>query len=245
MVLVIRVQIVNLDYSVNRNLPRVHYFCSFRNCQWDELCYVLRNVPWDIMYTFDDINDQWAFFHTILNECLDHFLPLCKVCSRKSRRPTQWFSKEISDLIKLKHMAKRKAQRSNVESDKTIYKQYKNELKSVIRQAKLDYLQSSSLQAKSQLAFAAELWSRINGVLNRTTSPTRANISISSDVLNNFFQNVTVTPSHQPASSFSLPADNTDSSFSFNDIPVDTVFKLLSSLDIQNPLVQIDCQHGT
>ena len=54
-----KVQIVNLDYSFNKIPPGVH---SFRNCHWDELCYILHCVPWDIMYSFDDIYDQWAFF---------------------------------------------------------------------------------------------------------------------------------------------------------------------------------------
>ena len=104
-----------------------------------------------------------GIFHTVLEECLNHFLPLHKVCPRKSKRPTPWFSKEILDLIKLKNKAKRKAKCSKVESDKITYKQYRNELKSVICQAKIDYLQSSS---QSHPAFATELWSRINNVLN-------------------------------------------------------------------------------
>ena len=80
--------------------------------------------------------------------------------------------------------------------------------------------------------FAAELCSRINGVLNRSTSPTRADVSISPEVLNDFFQNIAVGSSHQPATSFILPDDDTDSGFSFNEISVDTVFKHLSSLDV-------------
>jgi len=51
-------------------------------------------------------------------------------------------------------------------------------------------------------------------------------------VLNDFFQNIAVGSSHQPATSFILPDDDTDSGFSFNEISVDTVFKHLSSLDV-------------
>ena len=85
-------QIVNLDYSVSGTAPKVQYVRSFWKCQWDELKSVLRSVPWDTMYSFDDIDDQWAFFHTILEESLNYFLPLWKVYSRKSKRPTPWFS---------------------------------------------------------------------------------------------------------------------------------------------------------
>ena len=71
-------------------------------------------------------------------------------------------------------------------------------------------------------------------MLNRSTWPAKANSSISSDVLNKFFQNVAVSPSHQPANSFSLlTADNNESSFSFSEVSVDTVLRLLSSLNVQ------------
>ena len=65
-----KVQIVNLDYSVNKVSPKVQYVRSFQKCQWDELKSVLRSVPWDTMYSFDNIDDQWAFFHTFWKSVL-------------------------------------------------------------------------------------------------------------------------------------------------------------------------------
>ena len=155
-----------------------------------------------------------GIFHTIL----DTFVPLRRVYSRKSKRPTPWFSTVISNLIKLKNRAKKRADQSKAESDQVAYKKHKNKLKHVIRQAKLDYLQTSFARSKSHPTFA-ELWSRINGVLNRSTSPTRADVSITPEVLNDFFQNIAVGSSHQPATSFILLDDDTD--FSFNEISVD------------------------
>ena len=40
-----KVQIVNLDYSVDKISPKVQYVHSFRKCQWDELKSVLCLVP--------------------------------------------------------------------------------------------------------------------------------------------------------------------------------------------------------
>ena len=37
------------------------------------------NQCYGILCTLDDIDDQWAFFHTILEECLNYFLPFTKV----------------------------------------------------------------------------------------------------------------------------------------------------------------------
>ena len=53
------------------------------------------------MYSFDDINDQWAFFHTILVECLDRYLPLHNIHSRRSKKGPLHGFQDISDLIKL------------------------------------------------------------------------------------------------------------------------------------------------
>lgn len=187
------------------------------------------------MYSFDDINDQWVFFHTVLEECLNYFLPLRKVYSKKSKRPTPWFSEDISNFIKMKNQAKKKAEWSNLEGDWIIYRACKNTLKSLIRQAKLQFISNSIFCTKSHPHVAAQLWSRINVVLNRSTLPPASfDASIPLDTLNSFFQTVAVTPHHQPARCFVLPDNNiSGAGFSFDDISVDTVFRHLSSLDVR------------
>ena len=55
---------------------------------------------------YDDINDKWGYFYALLQECLNIFLPLKKVTSRKSKRPTPWFNDDILKQIRLKNKAK-------------------------------------------------------------------------------------------------------------------------------------------
>jgi len=131
--------------------------------------------------------------------------------------------------FKFKNRARKRAK---LENDQIAYKKLKNKLKFVVCQAKLDDLQTYFVLSKSHPTFAAELWSRINGVLNQSTSPTRADVSISPDVLNDFFRNIAVSSSHQSATSFILPDDDADSAFSFDKISVDTAFKHLCSLGV-------------
>ena len=66
-----------------------------------------------------------------------------------------------------------------------------------------------------------------------TSSPASFDVSIPLDTLNNFFQTVAVTPSHQPTRCFVLPDDDSGAGFSFSDISVDTVFRHLSTLNVQ------------
>ena len=135
----------------------------------------------------------------------------------------------------MKNQAKKKAEWSNLEGDWIIYRACKNTLKSLIRQAKLQFVSSSISCTKFHPHVAAQLWSRINIVLNRSTSPLASyDASIPPDTLNNFFQTVAVTPLHQPARRFVLPDDDhSGGGFSFNGISVDTVFRHLSTLDVQ------------
>ena len=65
------------------------------------------------MDIFDDINDNF-FFCTLLQDCLDKFLPLKKIAVRKARRPIPWFNKNILASIRSKNKAKQTFKRSGL-----------------------------------------------------------------------------------------------------------------------------------
>ena len=110
-----RVQIANFDYSPLPTSPRVYEIRAFRRCDWDRVCDALHSAPWQVMSIFDDVNDKWCFFYGILNECSDIFIPLKTVKSKKSKRPTPWFTEKISKLIKLKDKAKRHFEKTHLD----------------------------------------------------------------------------------------------------------------------------------
>ena len=64
-----------------------------------------------------------------------------RVYSKKSKRPTPWISDAILERIKLKNKVKCRAEKSGNPADKQAFRKCKNELKAIIRQAKIDYLQ--------------------------------------------------------------------------------------------------------
>ena len=64
---------------------------------------------------------------------MSSFLPLRLVFSKRSKRPTPWFTPEIADKIIAKNKAKHVFERTRLESDKARYKKLKNNLKSTIR----------------------------------------------------------------------------------------------------------------
>ena len=100
------------------------------------------------MSLFDDIDDQWDFFYCTLQQCIDEFIPLKRVHSRKLRHPTPWFTDAIQKKIKDKNHAKCVFERTGNLDDRLVFR-LKNDLKHTIRQAKSDFLQSALSQSKN------------------------------------------------------------------------------------------------
>ena len=90
-----RVQIVELDVSILRQAPEVRYVRAFRKCNWDDVKYCLSTAPWSVMEVYDDVNDMWEYFYSILCGCLDFYIPLKAVRHKYSKRPTPWLNPTI------------------------------------------------------------------------------------------------------------------------------------------------------
>ena len=229
-----KVQVADFVLGTVGPLPSIRCIRSFRTCDWEKLRDVLRSAPWHTMDIFDNINDKWLFFCTLLQECLDKFLPLKRVTVHKARRPTPWFNETISANIRAKNKAKRTFERSASDSDRDIYCRLRNELKASIRQAKVDYLKSSMAKAKSCPQMAAQMWARVNSVLGRQEVKEDNKSSLSLDMINDHFQNIAVTKQHRSAAEFNLPSQSTANNFNqfvFPEVSVSTVLSHLSSLD--------------
>ena len=95
---------MDFDVPTQQHDSRVMWIRSFWRCRWVELRASLSSAPWHLMSLFDDIDDQWNFFYHTLQQCLDEFIPLKRVRSRKSRRPTPWFTDDIQKKSKIKTM---------------------------------------------------------------------------------------------------------------------------------------------
>ena len=79
---------------------------------------------------------------------MDSYIPLKTVRHKYSKRPTPWLTSDILHVIQAKFKAKRRAERTRDSVDIDYYKTIKNNLKSMIRSSKLNYLQSLLCQAR-------------------------------------------------------------------------------------------------
>ena len=124
---------------------------------------------------------------------------------------------------------KRYAEKSGNPADKQAFRECKNELKGIIRQAKIDYLQHSVMKCKRFPKKAGYMWSCINAVIGCSKSHKPAiDDSVSLDSINDFFQTVAICSKHQSADSYVLPACGTGD-FSFDRISISTVLSHLST----------------
>ena len=83
---------------------RTMWICSLQKCDWDKLREALSYAPWHVISTFDDNDDQWEMFHSLLLDSFSSFVLLCKVSSWRAKRPTPWFTDCIATKIKEKTM---------------------------------------------------------------------------------------------------------------------------------------------
>ena len=119
----------------------------------------------------DDIEDKWEFFHQILMLSLNEFAPLHRINCKNSRCSTPWFSDSIAQMIKDKCKAWHLAQRTGDDNDWSTYRRLNNQLKTAVRQEKVDYLLCAVRRSKQCSKNATYMWSCVNDIIVRGQSP--------------------------------------------------------------------------
>ena len=153
------------------------------------------------MDIYDDVNDMWHFFVTILHRCLDMYTPSHTVPIKHSHRPTSWKSSDLLNAIKHKLKAKRRAESTQLDADASYYKQYK--LKVLVREAKISYLNQLLMKTKRDPRSSAELWLGINNILGHyNLRQNLVDTTLSSGDINSFFCSVAITSEHRLAACF-------------------------------------------
>ena len=79
---------------------------------------------------------------------LNEFAPLHRVTCKNSGHSTPWFSDSIARMIKEKQRARHLAQRTGNVDNWSMYRRLKNQLKAIVRQAKVDYLLCAIRQSR-------------------------------------------------------------------------------------------------
>ena len=194
----------------------------------------LASFPWQVMSTFDDIEDMWHFFKSSLFCVLDEHAPLILVVSKFSKRPTPWMTSELLQAIKEKDKAMRRAAKTKDTADIVLYRKLKNKLKTSIHEAKLHYLTVLLKKSKSNPHLSSSLWNSVNNIIGRS-KPYQNGIgsNVSLESVNEFFCDVAVSIDHRTADQYVPSTVSSFSSFHFTSIHSNTVLHMLQHLDTQ------------
>ena len=87
-----RSQIIEVGIAIMKSVPRQVTVCSFCKYPWDKVKEALCTAPWQVMEIYDDMNDMWTFFISILHECLNAYVPLHATVSKCSSCHTPWIT---------------------------------------------------------------------------------------------------------------------------------------------------------
>ena len=103
-----------------------------------------------------------------------------KRLSRKRAKDKPWITSGLKQSIKQKHILYQKYIFHQTEENKTIYKLYKNKLRSMIRKAEAEYYKESF---NSKIHSMKEMWKELGNLSN--SNKTKNNNSISNLIINN------------------------------------------------------------
>jgi len=143
----------------------------------------------DTLEQFDNIDDVWTFFVTIIEWCLDQHFPLKRISCKTTKRHSPWMSDDVMVAIHQKNRAKHAAEKTEDAVDFSIYKKMKNSLKSMIPSANLAYLYELLQKSHKFSHVAAQLWSQVNAVIGRQSASKVSSVggNLSLEAINVFF----------------------------------------------------------
>ena len=69
----------------------------------------LSDIPWDTTYTFDDVNDIWCHWESLLKQAIDHHAPLRRVNLKSNHLP--WINLAIQKQMRIRNLLYKKFHR--------------------------------------------------------------------------------------------------------------------------------------
>ena len=117
-----------LNYCVNKHSHQTITYRSFKRFDENSFTNDLRQVPWEILESFDDVSECVQVWNLLFLEIVNKHAPLKQHRVRKEHQP-EWLSPEIIDSIKERNKHK-------INGNRNSYIFFRNKVSSMIRTAK-------------------------------------------------------------------------------------------------------------
>ena len=212
--------------------PKIAKTRCFKKCNFDDLLYELHNVPWHLVDIYTSIDEMWDCWKSMFLSVIDKHAPLQSVRMRTNSLP--WVDKEIRQLQRARNFYRRKFRKSKNLDDWVCFKNLKKKVSQQIRLAKINHFSDMCTEIKKN---PGQTWKRLNSLLGRRPCKQIRSVKLDEEMITDKSRLVQCFLKHFSSISLSLlPAssngpDKVASKFQFERIEVESVLKLLSSLD--------------
>ena len=145
--------------------PRILEYRSYKNFNPTLFNDDLRNIPWHIVENEDNVDDALFTWNKMFSEVADQHAPVKR--RRVKGTPLPWMNSQISDSMKERDWAHRKARKSNSARHWSMYAKLRNKVNGLVRTAKSKYYCDMIEEAKGD---SDKVWKAVNEACNRNSS---------------------------------------------------------------------------
>lgn len=232
--------VVARKMKVPKARPRVMHKRSYRGFSKEAFLEDVSNICWSKVYNVIEPDEALEHFLAKFVPVIDKHAPVRKVTVRTCRAP--WVDVELKGYMSQRNQAKEKAQNSGCTKDRENYCKLRNQVTKLNQRKKKLYYALQLTRTKND---PKKLWSTLNDIMGRNTSPQPTFIENGgtfitkpkeiADHLNNFFRskvNKLRKESSQRADSSSIVniqdyMKDKSCQFEFSELTVETVVRLV------------------
>jgi len=215
-----------VNIPTNKFETRYKYIRNMKNFDLTNFINDASTLPFSLVYTFDNADDQLDTLNKLLLSVIDNHAPLTK--TKFTRPPAPWMKDiQISDLQRKRDKLRKKAHETQTESDWKDYRDVRNLIKTEIKQKKTKFYKTILTSRKNK-----EIWKIIHRILH----PSKKTLKADPKKLNVFFNETSERlvgknkRSDQEIIHYINNLRDCENSFALNEIIYEETLKCIKSL---------------
>ena len=216
-----------------QKLPVKAEVCLVRSFNKDELLSDLGEAPWQVMHTYDDIDDKWSYWRDLFLSVVDRHAPLVKVRIRKRGQDADWIDSELRALMRARNYHRKKHRETHNQEEWDKFKTLCKEVNRRVRVAKAEHYRSVCKNFSHQ---SKSTWKQLNlalgrnkhGAINTIKCDGKA-LTQTKEIVDSFIQHFSSIKSTSPNPDCQLQPVTTN--FRFTKISEEAVLRKLTTLN--------------
>ena len=150
-----------LNIKKDRYEPRYKYVRSEKNLNMNNYCKDFHELPLNLVYSFDQPDDQLSTFNKLITDCIDNHAPVKRI--KLTRPVAPWMNApEVKIAKQAFENERRKKQQNQADYDISSYRDLRNNLKKTIKTTKASFLKKSLSSKNPKI-----VWGTINRIIRQ------------------------------------------------------------------------------